>query len=338
AHALQKKDSGTTNGTADTYDSGPPRRQNHGGKFSDATKEVVKETTETDASAEADPEDNLDAINFPKGANQTDSSVKSLQETLTRSAKQKEERKRSTSCALTQSDGSSESTRTTKNDSKGNSAGTTLTPSDDVGKYNDNQMQLQKNIIVANADFKPGDFTLIKIWKTFVQGKFVRFQGKITMPNKPMVDCVGILPDGLRPQDWPEWIERQCSGRVKFATYTTGGHSVYVENLVKAQYTDVYGDDIPMTVWNYALIEGCSRCAGKLFDWERPYTAVRHRADVQPSVPVNRMRCVCPDCLMKELPSGEIYDRYSKQYFEAKQKHAARCNAEGRSPAHRNPA
>lgn len=325
----KKSYSGTdrgTNSTADTYTSWAARRS------SSATKEVVEKAAAAfDAENGTDEKSGVSPVDFPKGATQ-DSSVKALQDNLAKRAQDKE---LSTSCALMRPAALLESTNTTKSGLNASCCDTT--PSNDVEKFNESQESAQRNIIVQNKDFKPGDFTLIKIWKTWVQGKFVRFSGKITMPGKPMMDCVGVLPDGLKPTDWSKYIENMCTGKVRFATYTTGGHSIFVENIVIAATTDVHGGDVPWVWWNRALSQGCDECAGTLLDWERPFTAVANRVDLRGSQePVNRLRCVCPDCLSKQLSSGDIYDRYTKKYNEARQKHYARCSAEGRTPASRH--
>lgn len=177
---------------------------------------------------------------------------------------------------------------------------------------------------------------MVKIWKTWSQGKFIRWAGKITMPGKPLLDAVGVLPDGVQPSDYHKWAERACTGNVRFCTYTTGGPSVFVDKIVMAGYTDVHGEDVPWVLWNRALSQGCDHCAGKLLDWERPFTVVRAKGIVDKGVTRNGLRCVCPDCLMKALPEGEIYDAYTKRYYEAKSKQERRCAAEGRSMSHRD--
>ncbi len=338
----EKKSTGGTNTTQDTYAnwcaSEHNRKYHRASSHSSATKEVVE-----GKGGACDPmEDTIPP--FDQGV--TDSTppqqeLTNIRDILTRSAKLKQAREAketpSTSCALTSPSVSLVST--TKTPLNENLIGGTGQEkrTDDVSRYIESQEGHQRNIIVDNPNFKKGDFTMVKIWSTWAQGKFMRWSGKVTMPGKPIIDAVGVLPEGVQPQHYHKWAEVACTGKVRFCTYTTGGLSVFVEDLLMAGYTDVHGEDVPWVMWNRALVQGCDTCAGQLLDWERPYTLVKAKGVVKNGITYNTLRCICPDCLMKGLPEGEIYDSYTKRYYEAKGKHDRRCAAEGRTPSSRNP-
>jgi hypothetical protein len=279
--------------------------------------------------------------------------VLDIRKLLAESAKRKQEHTRSTSCALTRPAEPSELTNTIESGSNGSSIvvvedgmsshGTTRTrtkdeATTDVERYIETQESRCRNIVVQSEEFPRGAYSVVKIVETKLQGKFMRWWGKIRTPGKTLADCTGVLPEGIErhPKLMGEMLEDMCTGKVKFCTYTTGGLTVWIENVVKAGYTDVHGTDIPWAFWNKALIEGCSNCGGHLFDWERTFTSVVHRGEMDNGMARNVLKSICPDCLMKGLPEGEVYDRYTKNYYEAKRKWEAKNNAEGTTPRSRH--
>lgn len=339
--SLLPKKSFSGTGTTETQDgyaswSRGPLQPHH--KYQQATKKAVEEGTE------ALPEDPIPP--FDTGVTPPDQSkvTTSIREVLLRSAQQKasREQKLLTTCALTQVGGSRSMTMTGQDLSEKSTAGDRHDSRTDLIAFEENMQAQQRNIIVQNEFFKPGDFTLVKIHEVFRQGKFVRWTGKIRMPGKPMLDASGVLPEGItKPEDWATWIETMCTGHVNYCTYTTnGGPSVVVSKLMLAGYTDVHGEDIPWVIWNRALVTGCDGCSGRLFDWERPYTVVKTKGVMmagRASGMINSLRCICPDCLLKVLPEGDIRNAYSKKYYEAKTKYDAQRNADGRPAPHRHP-
>ena len=320
----EKKTGGST--TQDTY--ARSRWQNHlqqcQSKFSDCTRETVE------TGAQEIAEDPLeDDIPFDQGLT-GDPEEKRIRNVLTVQALRKAERERSAGCALTQNVATPMLTSTTKSDSIGKSSdGTTSERTDgyvmtDVDRYCEQQMANQRNIIVQNPEFQPGTFLLVKVMAADLAGKFWKWTGKVRSPGKPMLDACGVLPEGTMYHNLPSWIGQDlyATGRVKFCTQTTSGPSVFVEYLKHSQSTDIYADDIPWAIWNYALMHcQCSGCHGRVFDWERPFTRVTTKGEFTKGVaspPRNKVNVVCPDCLMKVLPDGEIYDSYTKQYYEEK--------------------
>lgn len=343
----EKKPAGGTSGATTTRDGYASWASGQQRKYHTATKAVVEAGKEASALGERKVQTDQeleDALPFAGGVTETppDKEFQRLRTILTRSAQLKSEREKthSRSCALTAVDEPLTQISTTSSGSNGSGKGSTTTavctPSD-VERYVENCEAQQRNIIVENKEFQRGQFVLVKIWKTWWQGKFARWSGKVTMPGKPVMDAIGVLPEGVRP-DNIAWMESQCTGKVKFCTYSSGGLSIFVDDLRLAGYCDVHGDDVPWVLWNAALLQGCDNCAGKLLDWERPYTVVRPRGVVTNSGTHNALRCVCPDCLLKALPDGEIRNAYAKGYFDAKSKHERRCAAEGRTPPARNTA
>jgi hypothetical protein len=325
--ALHQPKKSHTSTTRDTYASWAHDQQN---KYSDCTK---------DACEAGDPEDSLEGVVPFQVGEAEDPQMNNLRNILLISAQRKEEERRSQSCALMQPKEpvSSTSTTTTEKDSTGKSkGGTALEPIDpkrdmtDVERYCEHQMANQRNLIKSLPEFKQGSLVLIKILQTTLVGKFWKWTGKIRSPGKPMLDACGVLPDSVKTAfDVTDWQATgvYCTGRVKFCTVSSGGPSVFVESLTKAQSTDVYADDVPWNIWNHALVCKCLHCRGRIFDWERPFTKITTKGEFTPGVaapPMNVVNVVCPDCLMKALPEGEIYDSYCKKYYEAKGKEVSR--------------
>lgn len=310
----------STTGTGTTSNGFPNQRN----------RSIVAVTREAvEAQSEETPNDPIPS--FTEGT--PGDKLTSIRETLTRSARIREERQRGTNCALTQG---TDSETTTKNEPDTKKVSTSPEQTD-IAAFFESTMQRQRNIIVSHPEYKPGTRVLVKLVETLWQGKFLRWNGKINMPGKLILDAVGVLPEGVTHSNEAQWTEGLCSGIVNHVTYSSGGYTIWVCDLAKAQYTDIHGNDIPWAVWSIAMAtQLCSHCGGKLFDWERPFTSVRMQGRVEKEGVRQNMSCVCPDCLLKALPNGEIYDGYAKRYNEAKTKYLARCNAEGTTPSSRD--
>jgi hypothetical protein len=233
----------------------------------------------------------------------------------------------SASCALTSPVDSLKSTSTTKSDSNGSSKDTPDGPGP-VASTNSEIERIasqQRSITIDHPDFPKDAEIMVKVWQIQkLPNNQLKWTGKVVHPDKDMIDAQGFLPVNIPPAEWSHWIETVCVGRVAWCTKTMGGPTVFIRGTERIPYTDIHGADIPVRLWDYAQSQcTCSECQGHIEPWEKVFTHVKMKGVMGVSKndfggPTNQIRVVCPDCLMKVLPEGEIYDRYVSKYYLAK--------------------
>jgi hypothetical protein len=300
-----------------------------------------------------DDDDFDNAPSFQQGdEDKTPPEIQNLRQALTDRAQSRLSQESSNDCALT---------RPREQDSTSPLGGKGLMPttqSDSESRTNAAMNQeierlevQQRAIITENKEFVKGSSLFVKIAevKTMPNGR-IKWYGKVREPNKEMIDAQGFLPDNLSPTAWPLWIEQLCTATVCWHTQTTnGGPCLFMRDIERCRYTDIHGADIPERLWTHVVNNcDCSECGAHLEHFEKLYTHVKLRGQVGMkghSHPVNLLAVKCPDCVLKVLPEGEIYDKFEKGYttirnavFNARKARAEKLRAQKASDASGNPA
>lgn len=274
-----------------------------------------------------------DRVNFPKGSDseRTPDEIESLRTALALRAQGKSSEQgegSSNVCALTRpavpasTSLRPDKTLTTmmKPDSSTNSQGVKVGT---VEAELERIQAQQRNIISDNAQFVKGSEVLIKIWEinTLVNGR-KKWVGKVMSPGKEMVDAQGFLPDDVLPSEWPHWMSTITRATVAWTTVSSGGPTVWTRDSRRCTYVDIHGADIPAPYWDYAVNRcTCSKCNSVVESWERAFTHVKMKGvhgKAGFTQPVNELNVICADCLLKVLPDGEIYDKFTSDYFKLK--------------------
>jgi len=287
---------------------------------------------------------NKDKVNFPQGTDvtPTESSksdpveIVNLRKALTAGAKKREEEhSNGSSGALLNGKGSTSPNKDSPSTNTTTSASSVklVEPVLSINAELERLESAQRMISTQLKDFPAASPVMIKIWSVdkMPNGR-CKWTGKIMSPDKEMVDCQGFLPDGVMPHEWHLWIETICTGFVAWCTRSSGGPTVWVRDANRSLYCDIHGNDIPTGWWRHAVDHcKCSKCDRSVEDWERNWTHVRFKSQLQRGYtqPYNKLTVTCADCLELLLPNGELHDNFVKKYtlarnavFGARKRHA----------------